>query len=185
MGTDIQALIRRVLEEAELEKCLRSFFLSSRQGIIYGTGQLAKNILSFCHIFHKKIACLLFLPGEGRTAVMRHGYAPCYDLDNLPENLDTHEHDLLLGLHESRHADVKKNLAAGKAGFAAICAPISWENSMRALKAAKATLFALYGEYEKTVASNAATINKFCCGQSAKKLEGINQIMIKFLPVSH
>ena len=170
MGTDIQALARQVLEEAELEKCLRFFFLSSRHGIIYGTGPLVKNILSFCHIFRKKITCLLVLPGEGRTAVMRHGYAPCYDLDNLPENLDKREHDLLLGLHESRHAEVKKTLASSKVDFAAICAPISWENSMQGLKAAKARLFALYGEYEKKAAGNAAAINKSCCDQSAKKL---------------
>lgn len=170
MGTDIQALLRQVLEEAELEKCLRFFFLSSHPGIIYGSGPLAKQLLSFCHIFHKKVACLLVLPGEGRTAVMRHGYAPCYELDKLPEDLDTHEHDLLLGLHESRHAEVKKNLAASKAGFAAICAPISWENSMQALTGAKAKLFALYDEYEKTAAGNAAAINKYCYDQSAKKL---------------
>lgn len=170
MRTDIQALIRQVLEEAELEECLRFFFLSNRQGIIYGAGPLTKNILSFCHIFRKKIACLLVLPGEGRTAVMRHGYAPCYGLDNLPENLDTHEYDLLLGLHESRHDEIKKNLAASEAGFASICAPISWENSMQALTVAKATLFALYDEYEKNAAGNAAAINKCCSGQSAKKL---------------
>lgn len=170
METDIQALIRQVLKEAELEKCLRFFFLSSRPGIIYGSGHLAKHIISFCHIFHKEIACLLVLPDEGCTVVMRHGYAPCYELNNLPENLDTHEHDLLLGLHESRHAEVKKNLAASKAGFAAICDPISWENSIQALKGAKTKLFALYDEYEKTAAGNVAAINKCGCGQSAKKL---------------
>lgn len=170
MGTDMQALIRQVLEEAELDKCLRFFFLSSRQGIIYGAGPLVKSILSFCHVFRKKIACLLVLPAEGYTAVMRHGYAPCYSMDSLPKNLNPHEHDLLLGLHESRNAEVKKNLAASKTDFAAICAPTSWEKSLQALKAAKATLFALYDEYEKTAAGNASAINKCYCGQSAKKL---------------
>lgn len=170
METNIQTLIRQVLEEAELEECLRSFFLSKRQGIIYGTGPLVKTILSFCHIFRKRIVCLLVLPDERQTAVMRHGFAPYYDLSNLPEDLDTLEHDLLLGIHESRHAEVKKNLAASKVGFAAIYAPASWENSMQALKTAKATLFALYAEHEKTAADNAAATNIFCCSQNAKKL---------------
>lgn len=170
MGTDIQALIIQVLKEAKLDKCLRFFFLSSRPGIIYGSGSQTKHILSFCHIFHKKITCLLAFPGEGCTAVMRHGHAPCYELGNLPENLDTREHDLLLGLHERSHAEVKKNLAASEAGFAAICAPFSWENSMEALKGAKAKLFALYDEYEKIAASTASAVNKCCCGHSAKKL---------------
>lgn len=169
METDIQALIRQVLKEAELEKSLRCFFLSSRPGMIYGAGHLAKQILSFCHIFRKRITCLLALPGEGRTAVMRHGYAPCYELDNLPKNLDTHEHDLLFGLPENRHAEVKKNLIESGAGFAATYTPLLWENSMLALKRAKAKLLALYGEYENA-AGKAIARYKYCSGRSEKKL---------------
>lgn len=153
-----------------MEASLRRFFLSSRPGMIYGAGHLVKRILACCHIFHKNIACLLVLPNEGCTAVMRHGYVPCHEARALPEHLEAREHDLLLGLHESRHAELESSLVEDGIEFATVCAPSSWENSLEALEVAKSRLFALYDEYEKNAARTSPVAQAVRVSSPGKKL---------------
>ncbi len=112
----LNALVRERLAKADdIEPLLKDFFLSPRLAVLYGAGHQSKVLMELCHMFGKKIECVVV--SAGQAVVNPNPLIPVsvYEVTRLPTDMDKSNYDIIISMHEKHNREILPDIQ--KYGF--------------------------------------------------------------------
>lgn len=104
---DTQKLLTACIKTAHLDEELQKFFLSRREGIIYGAGNQATLFYEYCKLLKKKIFCSVTTSKNTNARFHQTYPLDVYTLASLPSHIDISKFDIILCVNERNYRDIE------------------------------------------------------------------------------